>query len=83
VVFGLMVLRDRQQLTPDRYQVPLYPLPLVLFCAACLWMAYSGVNYAIQERPWEGLWAVAVIVSGVILLAVDARLLRSAPAKHT
>lgn len=83
VVFGLMVLRDRQQLTPDRYQVPLYPLPLVLFCAACLWMAYSGVNYAIQERPWEGLWAVAVIVSGVVLLAVDARLLRSSPAKHT
>jgi amino acid transporter len=83
VVFGLMVLRDRQKLTPDRYRVPLYPLPLVIFCGACLWMAYSGVNYAIEKRPWEGLWAVVVIASGVVLLAIDSRLLRKESDQRT
>lgn len=77
VVFGLMVLRDRGALMADRYQVPLYPVPLVLFCGACLWMTYSAVDYAFSQRPWEGLWAVAVIVSGVVLLAVDSRLRRT------
>jgi APA family basic amino acid/polyamine antiporter len=83
VVFGLIVLRDRQELKEDRYRVPLYPLPPVLFCGACLWMTYSGVDYAFEKRPWEGLWALAVIASGVVLVAIDARLLRSSREERT
>jgi APA family basic amino acid/polyamine antiporter len=83
VVFGLIVLRDRNELSADRYRVPLYPLPPVLFCGACLWMAYSGIDYAFEKRPWEGLWALGVIVSGVALVAIDARLLRSSRAERT
>ena len=82
VVFGLVVMRDRGELTDERYRVPLYPLPPLLFCGACLWMAYSAIDYAFKERPPEGLWAVGVILSGAALLAVDCYLLRSSAPKR-
>ena len=78
-VFGLVVMRDRGQLQEERYRVPLYPLPPLVFCGACIWMAYSGLDYVFEKRPWEGLWALSVIVSGAALVAVDCRLLRNSP----
>jgi APA family basic amino acid/polyamine antiporter len=77
VVLGLIVMRDRGQFPAERYRVPFYPLPALLFCTACLWMAYSAIDYVFAEQYREGWWAVAVAITGAILLAVDANWLRS------
>jgi amino acid transporter len=56
---GLMVLRWRQ---PDRerpFSVPLYPLPPLVFCATCLFMLYSSLDYA------RGLAVLGVAPVGV------------------
>jgi APA family basic amino acid/polyamine antiporter len=68
VAFALIVLRDRGSLQADRYRVPLFPIPPLLFGACCLWMAYSGFAWAMTNRPWEGLWAAGVVVTGAIVL---------------
>lgn len=79
VVLGLVVLRDRGQLPEERYRVPLFPLPALLFCAACLWMAYSAIDYVFAERYREGWWAVAVAITGAGLLVIDANLFSGPP----
>jgi len=76
VVVALAVLRWQHRLAENRYRVPLYPLPPLLFSAACIWMAYSGILFAWSSGGREGYWALAVVVVGLLILAVDFVLLR-------
>ena len=76
VVAALVVLRWRGGLADDRYRVPLYPLPPLLFSAACLWMAYSGIVFAFTMAGLGAYWALAVVIIGAFVMAVDFALLR-------
>jgi basic amino acid/polyamine antiporter, APA family len=69
---GFFILRSRGTLGRGGYRVPLYPLPPLLLCAACLLMTYAAADYAVKNWASEGYWAVAVVVSGLVLLAARA-----------
>ncbi len=67
---GFFILRLRGTLGIGGYRVPLYPLPPLLLCAACLLMTYAAGDYALQNWANEGYWAVTVVISGLVLLAM-------------
>jgi len=46
VGIGLMVLRRRNPERERPFSVPWYPLPPLVFCATCLFMLYSSLDYA-------------------------------------
>jgi basic amino acid/polyamine antiporter, APA family len=83
VIGALVALRWQNRLADDRYRVPLYPLPPLLFSVACVWMAYSGFMYAWSSGGREGYWALSVVVIGTVIVGADSLLLRSSAAKHT
>ncbi len=82
VIVALAALRWQKRLPDDRYRVPVFPLPPLLFSAACLWMAYSGLMYVWSAGGREGYWAAAVVVVGVVILAGDWLLLRKTAKEH-
>ena len=66
---GFMVLRWRGALGKG-FRVPLYPLPPLVLCLACVLMTYAATAYAWRNRQAEGYWALAVVVSGLMLVVV-------------
>jgi amino acid transporter len=69
VAISVILFRRRE---PDRalpYRMPLYPLPPLLFGAACAWMVYSAIMYA----GAGSLVGVAVLLLGLPLLALARR----------
>lgn len=70
-VAALVVLRQTGRLPEDRFRTPLYPLTPILFMLACGWMVQSSAIYAWNNRAWEMLWAVAVVVSGLAVISFD------------
>jgi basic amino acid/polyamine antiporter, APA family len=66
---ALIVLRWRH---PDRerpFSVPLYPLPPLVFCATCLFMLYSSLDYA----KWLTLLGAAPVAAGMLIYFVAHR----------
>ncbi|NLC70931.1 MAG: amino acid permease [Desulfuromonadaceae bacterium] len=61
---SLFVLRRRYPAAPRPFQVPLYPLTPLLFCAACGYMLYSSLTY-VGRGTFFGL---AVLMAGLPLL---------------
>jgi len=75
VLVGLAVgeLRWRE---PDRerpFRVPLYPIVPVLFCLSSLFMLYSSIDYAFQNRSAEVLWCVIALVAGLVACFWDVK----------
>jgi amino acid transporter len=68
---ALMVLRKREPNRAGVYRVIGYPWTPLLFCAGCVFMVYSGLAYAIQNRSWEALWSIAVLLVGAALSLFD------------
>lgn len=67
---GLSViwLRQTDSQTDRPFKVPLYPLLPLVFCAACAWLTYSSITYAISQKAIHvSLW---LIVSGLIALSL-------------
>ncbi len=69
---AVFVLRERDKHLERPFKVPFYPaLPLV-FCATCLYMLYSSIDYALI-RGWKGgllLFALVPLLVGVLLWGV-------------
>lgn len=66
---SLFVLRRRDSATERPYRVPGYPLTPAIFCLSCAFMAYSSVAYAIENRSWEAVWSIAILLLGVVMCA--------------
>jgi amino acid transporter len=67
---GLSViwLRQTDSQTDRPFKVPLYPVLPLVFCAACAWLTYSSITYAISQKAIHvSLW---LIVSGLIALSL-------------
>jgi APA family basic amino acid/polyamine antiporter len=64
VGLSLFVLRKKEGQTVRPFEVPLYPLTPLLFCAICLYMLWSSLAYT-RAGAWVG---VAVLFAGVPLL---------------
>jgi len=72
VGLSLFVLRARYPDVPRPYRTLFFPVTPVIFCSSCLFMIYSSVTYAIQHRTYEALWAIGVLVVGMLVAAVSA-----------
>jgi basic amino acid/polyamine antiporter, APA family len=66
VGIGLMVLRRRNPERERPFSVPWYPLPPLVFCATCLFMLYSSLDYA-RELAVLGAAPVGV---GLVIYAL-------------
>ena len=47
--------------TPERYRMPFYPLPPIVFLLVTGW----AISYTILQRPMEGVFAAVMIVVGL------------------
>jgi amino acid transporter len=66
---GVMWLRQTDPLAPRPFKVPLYPLLPLVFCAACAWLTYSSVSYAISQKAIHvSGWLIATGVLAWLLL---------------
>lgn len=51
----------------DLYRVPMYPIVPVVFCLSCLFMLYSSISYAITQLSAYALWALGIMLLGLVL----------------
>jgi len=66
---GVMWLRQTDPLAPRPFKVPLYPLLPLVFCAACAWLTYSSISYAISQKAIHvSGWLIATGVLAWLLL---------------
>jgi amino acid transporter len=74
---GVVWLRQSDPLAPRPFKVPMYPLLPLVFCAACAWLTYSSISYAISQK--------AIHVSGWLIATglLAWLLLRWREARHT
>ena len=77
---SLFVLRYRDPHTTRGFKVPLYPLTPILFCAACVYMLYSSLDYlrstmrdGLDYTRLGALVGVAVLLAGAPLTLLASR----------
>jgi basic amino acid/polyamine antiporter, APA family len=73
VAVSVFVLRRRDADVERPYRLPGYPLTPIVFCASCSFMVYSSVTYAIENRSWEAIWSILILVAGVAMSLYGAR----------
>lgn len=62
-------LRQTDPLAPRPFKVPLYPLMPLVFCAACAWLTYASISYAISQKAIHvSGWLIATGVLTWMLL---------------
>ena len=69
----LLILRIHQPAKPRPFRVPFYPLIPLLFIASSVFMLYASIEHAWNQRSWEVLWAIVVIVVGLLMILLDRR----------
>ncbi|MHC4782338.1 MAG: APC family permease [Planctomycetota bacterium] len=67
---SVWILRRKEPHAERGFKVPLYPVPTLVFGAACVFMLYSSVVYAIRQRPTGFCIAVGCFVLGGIVYAL-------------
>ncbi len=65
--FSVFVLRHKEPQTKRPYKISGFPAPAVIFCAACIFMLYSSVTYALAMKPIGLITVVSVLISGVFV----------------
>ena len=67
VGFSLIILRYKDPKTERPYRTFGYPLTPIVFCAMCLFMFYSSLNYAVSNSSYEAFWSIAIILIGLLV----------------
>ncbi len=62
---SVFVLRRRDASTTRPFRIPFYPLPAIVFCATCLFLLWSSLDYA----GWLSLVGFAPTAVGVLVWA--------------
>ncbi len=62
-VLGIFILRKQYPKEKRPFQVPLYPLPPIIFTVCTCWMIY----YVTKNDPWVILYSLATMVPGLII----------------
>ena len=68
VGLALIWLRQTDKHTSRPFKVPLYPVLPLIFCAACAWLTYASVTYAISQNAIHV--SMGLIASGVLALLI-------------
>jgi basic amino acid/polyamine antiporter, APA family len=71
---SLFVLRYKEPYRERPFRVPLYPVLPLIFCASCAFMLYRSTAYAIEQGPAEALIVFGLMLLGVPLAALSARM---------
>lgn len=66
-VVGVVVHRKRYPHDPRPFRTPLYPLPVILFCAFMLW----NLVYLLIERPAESLAGLVTLAAACLVYALS------------
>jgi amino acid transporter len=67
---AVFVLRRHEPDVERPFRIPFFPLPPLVFCATCLYMIYSSLDYA----GWLVLVGIVpVLAGGLILLPIRHR----------
>jgi len=68
---SIYVFRSRGDVAKDGFRVPLYPLLPAIFCASCLWMCWSGINYALYlwSKSGYGVAGIGSVLGILVMLA--------------
>jgi amino acid transporter len=67
----LFILRDREPQVARPFRTPWFPRLPIWFYLSSLFMLYSSLSYAIEKRTYEALWAVGILVAGLVLSYFD------------
>lgn len=59
---SVFVLRRKDRQTPRPYKVTGYPVTTFVFCAACVFMGFSSISYALTQKP-KGLIIMATVLT--------------------
>jgi amino acid transporter len=73
---ALVVLRFRGRGPATLFRVPLYPVTPAIFFLSCAAMVYASLKYSWQNLAWEVVWAVIVVLAGLIVGWLDYRAFR-------
>ena len=68
VGLALIWLRQTDKHTSRPFKVPLYPVLPLIFCAACAWLTYSSITYAISQNAIHV--SMGLIASGIFALLI-------------
>ena len=68
---SVYVLRIREPKTPRPYRVTGYPVTPAIFGGICLFMFYSSLTYSYSVGSREGLWAVGLLIVGVVVAGLQ------------
>jgi len=64
---SVFVLRRKEPQTVRPYRMLWFPIPALIFCAACAFMFYSSFTYAMSMKPVGLIIAVCVLISGLFV----------------
>jgi amino acid transporter len=64
---AVFVLRRKEPQTERPYKISGFPLPALIFCAACVFMFYSSFTYALAMKPIGLIIVLCVVVAGVFV----------------
>jgi APA family basic amino acid/polyamine antiporter len=64
---SVFVLRKKEPYTERPYKISGFPVTAVIFCAACVFMCYSSVTYALAVKPVGLIVVLSVFVSGIFV----------------
>jgi APA family basic amino acid/polyamine antiporter len=83
VGLSVYVFRSRGDVAKDGFKVPLYPVLPAIFCASCLWMCWSGINYALflWSKSGYGIAGMGAILGIAVMLAGIPLVLLTKPRK--
>ncbi len=68
---AVYIFRSRGEVAEDGFKVPLYPILPAIFCLSCLWMCWSGINYAyfLWSKSGFGIAGVGAMLGILVMLA--------------
>jgi basic amino acid/polyamine antiporter, APA family len=64
---SVFVLRRKEPYIERPYRISGFPIPALIFCAACVFMFYSSFTYALDMKPIGLIIVVSVVVAGVLV----------------
>jgi len=68
---SLFALRFQDPLAPRPYRVTGYPFTPLVFCLSSLYLVYSSLRHAWENRSPEALWSIGILVVGFVSVFWD------------
>ncbi|MGA2254123.1 MAG: amino acid permease [Thermoguttaceae bacterium] len=68
---SLFILRFRDPLARRPYRVTAYPFTPLLFCLSSLYLVYSSLSYAWENKSPEALWSIGILLVGFVFVLFD------------